>query len=56
MLNGNREFWKDYKLKNNLSSKKLADIALRILSTPASEASCERVFSRMKYIVGNRRY
>ncbi|KAA6360012.1 MAG: hypothetical protein EZS28_044460 [Streblomastix strix] len=56
MLSGSKAFWEDYKDKDKNSSKILADLALRLLSTGASEASCERVFSRMKFIVGQRRF
>ncbi|KAA6358173.1 MAG: hypothetical protein EZS28_046300 [Streblomastix strix] len=56
MLSGSKAFWEDYKDKDKNSSKILADLALRLLSTGASEASCERVFPRMKFIVGQRRF
>jgi hypothetical protein len=34
----------------------LSLIALHSLTTPASEAACERTFSRLKHLVGDRRW
>ncbi|KAA6386313.1 MAG: hypothetical protein EZS28_018160 [Streblomastix strix] len=51
MLTGNKAFWGDYKSKNCETSKILADLAERFIATPASEASCEWAFSKMKFIV-----
>ncbi|KAA6370230.1 MAG: hypothetical protein EZS28_034242, partial [Streblomastix strix] len=56
MLTRNKAFSRDYKSKNCETSKILADLAERFIATPASEASCERAFSKMKFIVGEKRY
>jgi hypothetical protein len=47
-------FWNEEKIKRN-QHRLLADLALAMLITPASEASCERTLSRLKFVVGDRR-
>jgi hypothetical protein len=47
-------FWNEEKLVKK-QHRLLCDLALAMLVTPASEASCERALSRMKYVVGGRR-
>jgi len=55
LKNGFIDYWESVSNSNSFM-KNLSDIALRLFSICTSEASCERVFSKMRDIVGSKRY
>jgi len=54
LKNGFIDYWESVSNSNSIM-KNLSDIALRLFRICTSEASCERVFSKMRYIVGSKR-
>lgn len=47
------EFWEDIKLNKKHEFSKIAEIALVMLSVPATQASVERCFSILKFILNH---
>ncbi|KAA6388906.1 MAG: hypothetical protein EZS28_015568 [Streblomastix strix] len=55
MLIGTSQFWKDYQKIEKESSKIFGEFSIRLYETVPSEADCERIFSRARWIEGKRR-